>query len=177
MSRPDGVLFPLVYHPRPRYTRRREVVLLGRLILGPRPSGKARLGPVRPARSHFQRAVALPATIKPDRSFWQRLVSGARRLLPRSWTGESVGIDSPGYPVNPLDLFDGLKGMQPALYAMLAQWRRTCNGTPQQPQTQARAAAQVRELARLLETYNPFAQAILSPLPSSVPGKPGPPRT
>src|SRR5262245_51622478 len=113
---------------------------------------------------------------KPDRTFWQRLAGGLRRLLPPAWRGvaaEAVGIDDPGYPVHPLDLYDGLKGIQPAFYGMLAAWRRNCNGQPQRPQSQVNAAAHARELARLLELHNPYAQAIFSALRSYVLGEQG----
>jgi hypothetical protein len=86
-----------------------------------------------------------------------------RSLLPRAWRGESLGPDDPGYLVNPLDLWDGQKGIEHSLYSMIAAWRRRQPGTPQPPSTTL-SDANVRDLARLLERYNPFAQGILTAL-------------
>src|SRR5262245_17511465 len=106
-----------------------------------------------------------PTAAKPDRSFWRRLVSGARRLLPRAWAGEAQGVDDPGYLVHPYDLYAGIKGIEPALYGLLMAYQRGRN-KQQRPAGQAYSDAYVRNLARLLERYNPFAQAMLSALRS-----------
>jgi hypothetical protein len=103
----------------------------------------------------------------PDRTFWQRLTGGIRRLLPRAWRGEAVGLDDPGYLVHPLDLYDGQKGIEHSLYSMIAAWRRRCGGAGTQKSTSL-SDQHVRDLARLLERYNPFAQAILTALRSYV---------
>jgi hypothetical protein len=106
---------------------------------------------------------------RPDRSFWQRLTGGIRRLLPRAWRGESVAGSEWGYPVHPLDLFDGQKGIEHSFYGMLAAWRRRCDGRGQeQPVSQRMTAGAVRDLARLLEAHNPFAQSIFTALRSYV---------
>jgi len=108
---------------------------------------------------------------KPDRTFWQRLAGGLRRLLPPAWRGEAIGDPTdPGYYVNPYDLFDGLKGVQPGLYGLLAAWRRSCGGgaKQQRPPGQAYSDAYVRDLTRMLQRHNPFAQAMLSALQSYV---------
>src|SRR5262245_31887601 len=102
-------------------------------------------------------------------TFWQR-VKGAYR----AWRGESVAGDEWGYPVSPLDIFDGQKGIEHTFWGMLSAWRRRCGpGAQQRPQQQAVSDGHVRDLARLLEKYNPFAQAIFSALRSYVLGEQG----
>src|SRR5262245_66462627 len=50
---------------------------------------------------------------------------------------------------------------------MVAAWRRRC-GPQGQRQSQGPAERNVRDLARILERYNPFAQSMLSALRSYV---------
>src|SRR5215471_1622547 len=101
------------------------------------------------------------ARTKPDRTFWQRLAGGLRRLLPPAWSGEAIGDPTdPGYYVHPWDLYDGLKGVQPGLYGLLAAWRRGCGSSGSRSGSgfkQAYSDAYVRDLARMLQRHNPFA--------------------
>jgi hypothetical protein len=97
---------------------------------------------------------------------WAR-VTGALR---RAWAGEAY--DGPGYPVDPLDLYDGLKGVEWMAGALRRVLRRGGRGGgPQQPTTLT--DQRVRELARLLEKYNPYAQGMLSALRSYTLGDKG----
>src|SRR5262245_3567455 len=103
------------------------------------------------------------------RTLWQRIKAGARHV----WAGEAVGPEDPGYLVHPADLYDGIKGLEYPLYAAYARWRRDRNGRQDRPQQQAMNAARVRELARMLELWNPYAQAIFTALRSYVLGEQG----
>src|SRR5262245_39725058 len=98
----------------------------------------------------------------PRRSLWQRIKTGVRHV----WRGEAVGDADPGYLVSPYDLFDGVKGIEHSFWGMLAAWRRRPSGQNGQPRSQTLSDANVRDLARLLERYNPFAQAIFTALRS-----------
>jgi len=98
--------------------------------------------------------------------WWSRLRSGVKRFF------RSEAFDGPGYLVSPLDLYDGMKGIEHSLYSMVGAWRNRC-GPPRTPPETGRSDAQARDLARLLERYNPFAQAILTALRSYVLGEKG----
>jgi hypothetical protein len=68
-----------------------------------------------------------------------------------------------------LDLLDGVKGIEHSFYGMLAAWRRRCDGRgAAAPAHQRMTAGYVRDLARLLEAHNPFAQSIFTALRSYV---------
>src|SRR5262245_60249655 len=101
------------------------------------------------------------------RGFWGRIRAAARGL----WRGESY--DGPGYPVDPLDLYGGQKGLE-WLGPMLWQWRRQPCGQPQPHEQHTQLSdAQVRGMARMLEKFNPVAQGMLSALRSYVLGDQG----
>src|SRR5262245_52911985 len=67
----------------------------------------------------------------------------------------------PGYPVDPVDLCDPLKGIEWTYAAGLAAGRRRRQGNSQQANL---SDARVRDVARLLEKYNPYARGYLSAL-------------
>jgi hypothetical protein len=90
------------------------------------------------------------------RSIWQRVKTAARALV----VGEDIG--GPGYPVSPYDLFDGVRGIEAAYAAGLAAGRRT--GGQRAPGHPVMTDDRVRNWARLLEKYNPYAQGMLSGL-------------
>ena len=108
---------------------------------------------------------------KPNRTLWQRFTDGIGRMLPRAWRGESDDFN--GYLVSPFDIFDGQKGVDHSLFSMLYAWRnrRLPGASPPPGQTFSRDHS--RELARILEATNPFAQGILSALRSYVLGEKG----
>ena len=103
----------------------------------------------------------------PNRTFWQRITAGARRLLPRSWRTES-DPDYWGQWISPLDLYDGMKGYDHSVYAMAAAWRRHCGTRGQAPVNQTFSRQHIAGMARVLEQHNPFAQSMLSALRSYV---------
>src|SRR5262245_5946264 len=96
----------------------------------------------------------------PRRTLWQRIRTAARHL----WRGEAEDIAT---PITWGDLYDGHKGF--LLLSMVDAWRkrRPADVPPTTPPG-AIADQRSRDLARLLERYNPYAQGILSALRSYV---------
>src|SRR5262245_35558521 len=88
--------------------------------------------------------------------FLSRLVRRVRSF----WRGEAY--EGPGYLISPLDLLGGIKGIEHSWYGLLAAWQqRRVKGQTRPSQI---TDAQIRDLARLLERYNPYAQGMLTAL-------------
>ena len=100
-------------------------------------------------------------------TLWTRFTSRLRRLL----VGESFSE-----PVSFADLYGPFRdgyGLPWGIWPLVDAWRRRPPPESGAAAPALRSAAQARDVARLLESYNPYAQAILSALRSYVLGDKG----